>query len=239
LERRRPKGVDGETILSNALLAWFTKRREAIAIKMVQEHLALTAACVDEFRKSLNLAFSGSGEAAIESIKKLARLEMEADSVRRKIIDEVAKGELPASDREDLMHLVRAVDWVADWARESGRILTVMMPLPANFIENFSGVCSKMAEAVQNCTEALRKCIGNLGVDSRQALAECDEVERAEERVDELYENARLALAKARYQEGQVGCVVLFAQFLDAIEMVADWCENTADEVRVLSVRGK
>ena len=225
--------------MSNALLAWFTKRREAIAIKMVQEHLTLTAACVDEFRKSLNLAFSGSGEAAMDSIKRLARLETEADSVRRKIIDEVAKGELPASDREDLMHLVRAVDWVADWARESGRILTVLIPVPANFIENFSGVCGRMAEEVQNCTEALRRCIGKLGVDPRQALAECDEVERIEESVDELYERARLALARAHYLEGQIGCAILFAQFLDAIVMVADWCENTADEVRVLSVRGK
>jgi uncharacterized protein Yka (UPF0111/DUF47 family) len=34
-----------------------------------------------------------------------------------------------------------------------------------------------------------------------------------------------------------MGSMILLNEFLDALETVADWCENTADIVRSISVR--
>ena len=34
-----------------------------------------------------------------------------------------------------------------------------------------------------------------------------------------------------------VGQLIILNEALDAIEMVADWCENTVDLVRVIAVR--
>jgi len=34
-------------------------------------------------------------------------------------MDEVSKGDLPPTAREDIMHLVKRVDMVADWSREA------------------------------------------------------------------------------------------------------------------------
>jgi len=66
-------------------------------------------------------------------------------------------------------------------------------------------------------------------------LKAADKVERLEEEVDALYENARKQLAKET--EMKVGATIMLNQLLDAIETVADWCENVCDQVRIIIVR--
>ena len=61
------------------------------------------------------------------------------------------------------------------------------------------------------------------------------EVERLEEKVDDLHENARRLLAKE--EKLTVGAAVLMNELYDAVEMVADWCEDACDQVRIIIVR--
>ena len=58
-----------------------------------------------------------------------------------------------------------------------------------------------------------------------------------EETIDDLYGELRFYLAKEEFPEFSVGALVLMNEFFDAIETVADWCENTADIVRAIAVR--
>jgi uncharacterized protein Yka (UPF0111/DUF47 family) len=60
-------------------------------------------------------------------------------------------------------------------------------------------------------------------------------VERLEEKVDDLHENARRLLAKE--EKLSVGAAVLMNELYDAVEMVADWCEDACDQVRIIIVR--
>jgi uncharacterized protein Yka (UPF0111/DUF47 family) len=57
-------------------------------------------------------------------------------------------------------------------------------------------------------------------------------------RLDELYSIARYHLANLEYPGFSVGALILLNEFLDALETIADWCENTADIVRAIAVRG-
>ncbi len=59
----------------------------------------------------------------MRSFEILQLKEKEADLLKRKIIGELAKGDLPVSEREDLMRLARQTDDVIDWINETGRIL--------------------------------------------------------------------------------------------------------------------
>jgi len=146
---------------------------------------------------------------------------------------ELAQGELPPEDREDLMHLTKRVDMVADWSRESTRILnaTPVREVP----KDLKKACVEMVEGVRECASALRKSVSRIAEKPEEALRAADEVERQEEKVDDLYEKARTLLGKTA--EMKVGVAVLTSQLLDAIEMVADWCENTCDQVRIIIVR--
>ena len=58
-----------------------------------------------------------------------------------------------------------------------------------------------------------------------------------EEDIDELYSQARQHLANLKFKGWTTGSLILLNEFLDALETVADWCENTADIVRAVSVR--
>ncbi len=68
-----------------------------------------------------------------------------------------------------------------------------------------------------------------------EALQAADLVERLEEKVDDLHEKARALLA--REDLPHAGVVVLISQLLDALEMIADACEDACDQVRIIMVR--
>lgn len=215
------------------LLKWFEKRREAKVLTLMQRHLATTMSIVEDLEKAVKAAANGDEEEMKLCIERVTSGEKEADTLRREIMVELAQGELPPEDREDLMHLTKRVDMVADWSRESTRILnaTPVREVP----KDLKKACVEIVKGVRECASALQKSVSWIAEKPEEALRAADEVERKEEKVDDLYEKARTLLGKTA--EMKVGVAVLTSQLLDAIEMVADWCENTCDQVRIIIVR--
>ena len=67
------------------------------------------------------------------------------------------------------------------------------------------------------------------------ALIATDEVERQEEKVDDLHENARQLLVEE--VKLKVGIAILASQLFEAIETAADSCEDACDQIRIIIVR--
>ncbi len=215
------------------LIKWFEKRRETKALTMIQQHLAITTSIVEDLEKAVEAAVSDDLETLQNSVERITNGEKEADSLRRKVMDEVSKGELPPIAREDIMHLVKRVDMVADWSRESTRVLmaTPMKHVPASIKKEFV----EMARGVKRCAVLLQKCINKIITQPEEALQAADAVEREEEKVDDLHEEARILLGKENLQ--MAGVAVLVGQLFEAMEMIADACEDACDQVRVIMVR--
>lgn len=215
------------------LLKWFEKKRETKAISMMQRHLATTMSAVEDLERAIKAAVQHNEKETKESIERVTSAENEADRLRRAVMTELAGGELSPTDREDLMHLIKRIDMVADWSREATRILsaTPIEDVP----ENLKQAAVKMMEGVKECATALSKCIDRMAEKPEEALKAADEVERLEEKVDDLFENARRVLAKE--EKLRVGTAILMNDLFGAIEMVADWCEDVCDQVRVIIVR--
>jgi predicted phosphate transport protein (TIGR00153 family) len=215
------------------LIKWFEKRRETKALTMIQQHLAITTSIVEDLEKAVKAAVNGDSKELLVCVKRIANGEKEADSLRRKVMDEVSKGELPPTAREDIMHLVKRVDMVADWSRESTRVLkaTPMEHVPSSIKKEFL----EMAKGVKECAVLLQKCINKIMTKPEEALQAADAVEREEEKVDDLHEEARTMLGKENLQ--RAGVAVLVGQLFEAMEMIADACEDACDQVRVIMVR--
>ncbi|MEM1539980.1 MAG: DUF47 family protein [Candidatus Bathyarchaeia archaeon] len=215
------------------LIKWFEKRRETKALTMIQQHLAITTSIVEDLEKAVKAAVDGDLKTLQTCVGRVTNGEREADSLRRKVMDEVSKGELPPTAREDIMHLVKRVDMVADWSRESTRVLmaTPMEHVPASIKKEFI----EMARGVRECAIMLQKCINKIITKPEEALQAADVVEREEEKVDDLYEEARALLGKEDLQ--RAGVAVLVGQLFEAMEMIADTCEDACDQVRVIMVR--
>lgn len=223
--------------MSDELLGWLTKRRESIALKSTREHLTYTLGCAEELSKAVAYVSEGKNQEAMDSIKNISHMEKEADFLRRKIADELAKGELPSTAREDLMTLVRTIDWIADWSKDAARILEILLPAFKKVPKDLQDICIKMSITIRECVSVLASSINQLGKGSKEVLDLGDQVERIEEKVDEQYADARKLLSKIGDHDLKIGELILFSEFLDSLEMVADWCENTADQVRVIAVR--
>lgn len=221
--------------MSMELLEWFRRRRRNMAIKHIESHLELTVGCVEALYEAITLSISGLGN-PLQKLKELFRKEEEADYVRRGILNELSGSELLPDDKAALMDLVRRIDWIADWAREAGRIMSIIRIEKLN--DEFKNSILRMAERVKECVYAVKNSAAFLLIDVNKALEKADQVEKLEEDVDDLYENCRRIFTKAQCCEGlSIGEAIMVAQFLDALENLADWCENTVDQVRVIVVR--
>ncbi len=215
------------------LIKWFEKRKEAKALKTVERHLALTTGIIEDLEKALEAFASENTDETQRFINRVADGEKEADRLRRSVMDEISRGELSPPDRADLMALVKRVDMVADWSRESTRILNAM---PSEDVPKaIKDSLRQMIRSIKECTRSLQRCINKIDTKAETALEAADQVEREEEKVDDIHENARALLVKTEVKKA--GIAVLVGQLFEAMEMIADSCEDAADQVRVIIVR--
>ncbi len=217
------------------LFGWIAPKRGEDVLKMVEDHLELTKNAVSSLYRLVE-SVSEERDDVKQLYDSVSGLEMEADDLRRKMVDELTKGEMFPEERGDLMELVRAVDWIADWSKEAGRILIIIPFQKAP--EEMKKAAQDMCRANLDCVTVLAKCIHELyNKNSKEAINLANQVELLEEELDELYSIARRHLATLEFPEFSTGALILLNMFLDALETVADWCENTADIVRAVAVR--
>jgi predicted phosphate transport protein (TIGR00153 family) len=215
------------------LVRWFEKRRENKALGIVQQHLALTTTIMEDLQKAIVAATKADESEMHRRIGIVAKGEREADALRRKVMVEISKGELSPIDREDLMDLVKRVDMVADWSRESTRILGAMSM--DNVPHSIKDTLLEMTSGVKECVNSLNRCVNKMMTKPEEAFQAADDVEREEEKVDDIHERARMLVGKEDMPKA--GVVVLISQLFEAIEMIADSCEDACDQVRVIMVR--
>ncbi len=215
------------------LIKWFEKRKETLVLATIQRHLALTTGIVEDLERAIAAAVKKSENELRTCIERIVSSEREADTLRRRVMDEVSKGELAPIDREDIMHLVKRVDMIADWSRESTRVLGA---IPMEHVPNsIKGVYIEMIKSVKECAASVQKCVNKMMTKPEDALQAADYVEREEEKVDDIHEKARKLLGKEDMP--RAGVAVLVSQLFEAVEMIADSCEDACDQVRVIIVR--
>ena len=220
--------------MSERILRWFGDRRNVTVLEMTHNHLDLTTEAVRELYEMVR-AVGDEPESKNEFYDRISEMEMNADQIRRDMVTELSQRDLYPTERDDLMELVRAVDWIADWAREASRIL-VIIPferLPEELRHSIENMCREN----YSCVKVLAECIYALSGNPKRALELADQVELLEEDVDELYAESRQMMAEIDDMGMTRGASILLNEFMDAVETVADWCENTADIARAIAIR--
>lgn len=202
---------------------------------LVVEHSKMTTLAVELLSKCIRAAVGGKKEELERNFVALEEKEKEADVLRRRIIEELARGELPVDERVGLMRLGRQIDWITDWAHEASRILVGfdLSQMPKRVQDVVLEMCSTVADCTLRVTDCVQKLVDGAMED---ALRAADEVERLEEKVDKLYQGAHSNLNDIQTNGIRVGAIILLSQFTEAIENIADRCEDSCDQVRVMAV---
>jgi predicted phosphate transport protein (TIGR00153 family) len=153
--------------MSRRLFGWFAPKRGENVLKMVEEHLELTQNAVMDLYKMVEASAMCLEKDSKDFFESVSQLEMRADALRRTMVEELTKSEMFPEEREDLMELVRAVDWVADWSKEAGRIL-VIIPFE-NAPDEMKEAAKNMCKANVDCVGVLSKCVKALHEDPKAA----------------------------------------------------------------------
>jgi predicted phosphate transport protein (TIGR00153 family) len=195
----------------------------------------MTTVTVELLEKCLQDAINGRKEELGKNFHLLEQREHEADVLRSRIIEELARGELPSDDRVNLMRLGRQLDWITDWAHEGSCILVMfdLSKMPKQIQDVLVEMCSTTTEATLRVTDTVEKLMDG---DLDASLKAADQVERLEEKVDGLHQKARGIFKDIETDGVHVGSIILLSQFLEAIENTADRCEDACDQARVMAV---
>lgn len=212
---------------------WFTKRRKSKVLEIADRQMTLAIDTVIELEKSINAASNGNKEKAKASFEKLSLIEHEIDELRRIVFEELTRGSLPPKDREDIMHLVKRLDQMADHVKDASR--AVVLLLEAKVVKEMWKQFAETAKDLVACATTLRNAIEKLGTDPSRAMELAKQIDEIENRVDEKYLKAKASLLKYS-NKMDAATILLLKDLIEEMEHVADACDDTADYVRILTV---
>ena len=212
---------------------WFTRRRKSKVLEIADRQMTLAIDTVIELEKEINAASKGKKEEAKASFEKLSRVEHEIDELRRTVFEELTRGSLPSKDREDIMHLVKRLDDMADHVKDAARAVLVL--LEAKVVREMWKHFADTARELVTCATTLRNAIEKLGTDPAKAMELAKKIDEIERRVDVKYVEGKELLLK-HSNKMDAATILLLKDLIEEMEHVADSCDDTADYVRILSV---
>ena len=211
---------------------WFAQRRKTKLLELAYRQITLSIDTVTDLDKAMNAVLSNKNEEAKESIERLFVTEVEIDNLRRAVFEEATKGNLPPKEREDLLHLVKRLDVLADHVKDSARNVLILLDekVPGEIWSSYTNI----TEDLVKCATTLRKALEKLGVNPAKAMELAKEVDVIEGRVDDKYLKAKWLLLQQK--ELKTPTIIVLKDLLDLLEEIADTCCDTADYIRVLTV---
>lgn len=215
--------------------AWFEKRRRTKALDLAQEQITKAIDTVTLLNQAMRYVSEGKRKEATQSIETLFKVEEEVDRLRTEVFMELSKGAALFADyREDLLHLVKRLDTLADHVKDAARCIEMLgdTPFPKEFAENT--LC--MTSLLVDCSHALRGSIEKLNVNASEAIEGARKVEDIEHEIDKYYFKTKASFVKFGPQIN-AGVMVIFDDLIEFIEQAADMAADTADYIVILSSR--
>ena len=214
---------------------WFEKRRKTKGLELAHEQISKAFDTVTWLHKATQSFSEGNLKEAKKYIEKLYKAEKEVDMLRTEVFLELSKGiALVADYREDLLHVVKRLDTLADHTKDAARCLEMLMQakIPKELCEKTVYMTSKLVETAQT----LRNSIEKISANPAEAIKQSKKVEEIEHVLDEEYLRTKGLFVKYG-AEINCGVMVIYDDLIEFIEHAADMCADTADYILVLSSR--
>lgn len=217
-------------------LSWFDlfrKEQETTTI-LAQKQITKAIATVTEL-KNIMVAFSeGKNSEVEEHIENLFDNEAEIDDIRRTILNELTKQKLPSKYRQNVIHIIKCLDVLADHVKDSARNIKVLLntKIPKEILD----VNVRIVDALVQAAVFLSTAIEMIGVNPPQSLEFSKKVDVQEHIVDEEYLKVKALFLKYT-DEVDMATLIVLKDLLECLEKLADTCADTADYIRVLRMK--
>lgn len=221
--------------LESKSYTWFERRRRAKALDLAQEQITKALDTVTLLHQAMQKMAENNRKEAMQHIDNIFKVEKEVDRLRTEVFKELSKGvALFAEYREDLMHLVKRLDTLADHVKDAARCIKMLeeAKIPKELWEKTSRTTAYLLD----CAHALRGSIEKIAVDSAAAIDGAKKVEEIERKIDDEYLKTKTLFIKYA-GEMDSGSMVIFDDLVEFIEHAADMCADTADYIVILASR--
>ena len=223
----------------SSLFEWFKSRNEETAINKTLIHTQKVLECIVEYEKALSFLIEEHNlDLALKVFHRVDELEHQADGIRRNILNMISKAELPNSVRENLIHLVKRIDDVANAANASARILISMNH--NDFLNLDREVHVDMLEMARYSVDAVKKLnlmvknLVNAEEDKIHKIGE--EVSILEHKCDEKRYMINNRLVHSVIPSINPFSAIVIHNCIFALEAISDNAEEVADYIIMLMV---
>jgi len=214
---------------------WFEKRRRTKGLELAHEQITKAFDTVTWLHKAMQSFSEKKYKESRNYVQNLYKAEEEVDKLRTEVFKELSKGAALVADyREDLLHLVKRLDTLADHTKDAARCLEMLgeTEIPEELCEKTVLMTLKLVETAQT----LRGSIEKISTNPPEAIGEAKKVEDIEHDIDVEYLKAKSLFVKYGAKVN-CGAMVIFDDLIEFIEHAADMCADTADYIVVLSSR--
>jgi predicted phosphate transport protein (TIGR00153 family) len=214
---------------------WFTQRSRTRGLELAHDQITKAFETVTWLHKATQRFAEKNHKEAKENIESLYKTEEGVDKLRADVFMELSKGTALVADyREDLLHVVKRADTLADHTKDAARCLEMLSEadMPNELTEKMVLMTGKLV----NITQILSGCIEKISTNSKEAINDAKKVEQIEHAIDEEYLKTKRLFVKYGVNMNR-GAMVIIDDLIEFIEQAADNCADTADYIRVLSSR--
>ncbi|UCD26345.1 MAG: DUF47 family protein [Candidatus Bathyarchaeota archaeon] len=217
-------------------MSWFDllrKDSESNTMNLAQKQITTAIRTVAELKEIITAFPEGKSTEMEKRIETLFLNEVEIDELRRLVFKELSRQALPLKYREDLLHIVKRLDMMADHVKDSARNIKIL--LGTKVPKEIWDTIVRIAETLVNGSVLLGTAIEMLAINPPQAMDFSKKVDEQESIVDDEYLNAKALLLKYD-KELSVASLLIVKDLLECMERIADTCADTADYIRVLAI---
>lgn len=214
---------------------WFVQRRKTKGLDLAHEEIARAFDTVTWLNKATKAFSEKNFKDAKKFIENLYETEAGVDKLRTQVFMELSTGTALLADyREDLLHLVKRADTLADHTKDVARCLEMLweVDIPSELSCKAVLMTGKLVEMVNVLSSSVEKISSN----PTQAIKEAKVVEDIEHTIDQEYLNAKSLFVKYGATMNK-GAIIIFDDLVEFLENAADMCADTADYIYVLSSR--
>jgi predicted phosphate transport protein (TIGR00153 family) len=214
---------------------WFVQRHRNKGLDLAHDEITSAFDTVNWLNKATNSYSQKEYKETKQYIANLYNTEENVDKLRTQVFMELSKGAALLSDyREDLLHLVKRADTLADHAKDAARCLEMLTEtqIPQELSDKLVVITELLVEMVSK----LRNSIEKISPNPQEAINEAKEVSNIEHAIDEEYLKTKSLFVKYGADMNSGGMVIL-DDLVEFLEQAADMCADTADYINVLASR--
>lgn len=214
-------------------LNWFEKRHRTEGLELAHKQIVEALDTIVFLNKAMQSYCKGNKTETKKLVEDLFKTEEEVDKLRSAAFKELSKGAALASDyREDLLHLVKRLDTVADDAKDAARCIEML--IDAQMPPEMLNLAVEMTNDLVETAQVLRGSIDAISNDPAEAIAGAHKVEDIEHKIDQTYLKTKSLFVKYG-DKTNCGAMVIFDDMIEFMEQAADLCADTADYIVTLA----